>query len=253
MYKFFANTERKPASIDLGVQSLFPCKVRVQALDPNKKGAVYMDRVMTVSGTQDFVISLPQSPKKLLIIVSGNVDNNNLRVTKLEKAKLKSYRSCLKGSKVKNFVKFAKDFCENAGILSAGRYVSDNGKYVIDYFPVIKDKGKVLTTPARISNKTGRMEVSQKAFRRMTIPMRMAILCHEFSHFYMNKVTTDEIEADLNALKIYLGMGYPVIEAHKAFLETFMKYPSETNKERYEYLKTFMDNWETNKFQFCLT
>ena len=97
------------------------------------------------------------------------------------------------------------------------------------------------------------MEVSQKAFRRMTIPMRMAILCHEFSHFYMNKVTTDEIEADLNALKIYLGMGYPVIEAHKAFLETFMKYPSETNKERYEYLKTFMDNWETNKFQFCLT
>ena len=29
--------------------------------------------------------------------------------------------------------------------------------------------------------------------------MRMAILCHEFSHFYMNKVTKDEIEADLLA------------------------------------------------------
>jgi hypothetical protein len=87
----------------------------------------------------------------------------------------------------------------------------------------------------------------------MTIPMRIAILCHEFSHFYLNDVQKDEIEADLNALKLYLGMGYPVIEAHKAFLETFKKSPTPTNKERYQYLKAFIDNWDKNKYKICLT
>jgi hypothetical protein len=109
----------------------------------------------------------------------------------------------------------------------------------------------VLTTPARISNQTGRMEISQKAFRDMSIPMRMAILCHEFSHFYLNEVQHDEIEADLNALTMYLGMGYPVIEAHKAFLETFYKSPSDVNKERYVYLKTFIDNFDKLKYDIC--
>ena len=74
----------------------------------------------------------------------------------------------------------------------------------------------------------------------MSIPMRMAILCHEFSHFYLNEVQKDEIEADLNALTMYLGMGYPVIEAHKAFLKTFHNSPSKVNKERYTYLKKFI-------------
>ena len=48
-------------------------------------------------------------------------------------------------------------------------------------------------------------------------------------------------------------MGYPVIEAHKAFLETFHKSPSAQNKERYKYLKSFIDKWEQNKYEICLT
>jgi hypothetical protein len=46
-------------------------------------------------------------------------------------------------------------------------------------------------------------------------------------------------------------MGYPVIEAHKAFLETFYKSPTESNKERYVYLKTFIDNFDTLKYDIC--
>jgi hypothetical protein len=139
-----------------------------------------------------------------------------------------------------------------AGILSTGRYVSDNKKYVIDYLPeIVHESGKVLSTPARISNSTGRMEISKKAFSKMTIPMRMAILCHEFSHFYLNEVQRDEIEADLNALTLYLGMGYPIIEAHKAFLETFENTPTQMNKERYIYLKTFIDNFDKLKHKIC--
>jgi hypothetical protein len=252
MFSYFANTEKEPANIVVGMYAAQPTKMRLRAIDPHKYGAVYIDREATFEGEKDFEIRLPQSPKKLLIKVWELDKGNNLEVTGLEKIKLPQHLPCLAGKNVSSFLKFAKDFSENAGILSAGRYQSDDRRYTIDYLPVIvHENGKTLATPARIHNATGRMEISQKAFKDMSIPMRMAILCHEFSHFYLNEVQKDEIEADLNALTLYMGMGYPVIEAHKAFLETFHKTPTETNKERYIYLKTFIDNFDKLKYDIC--
>lgn len=256
MIKYFANTENKPTNILVGVSVVKPIKVRIRAIDPNKKGACYLNRFKTVQNSQDFEIRLPQSPKKLLILIDspeleGEPTENVIKINKLKKIKLNQYFPCLSKKSIKSFLKLAKEFTENAGILSPGRYTSDNKKFIIDYLPVIIDKGKELTTPARISNSTGRMEISARYFRSMSIPMRMAILLHEYSHFYMNEIQKDEIEADLNALTIYLSMGYPVIEAHKAFLETFEKHPTGTNKERYTYLKTFIDNWDSMKQKIC--
>lgn len=254
MHTYSAKTNREPVNILVGLYCPQPTKIKLRAIDPYKKGAVYIDREATVSGEKEFEIRLPQSPKELLIkvwdITNGTKDG--IDIQKLEKVKLPQYIPCLSGKKVSSFLRFAKEFCENAGILSAGRYQSDDKKYTIDYLPqIVHENGKALTTPARISNSTGRMEISQKAFRGMSIPMRMAILCHEFSHFYLNEVQKDEIEADLNALTLYMGMGYPVIEAHKAFLETFHKTPSKTNQERYVYLKTFIDNFDKLKYEIC--
>jgi len=246
MLQYFANTNHEPTNIKLSLKTARPMKVKIRAIDPYKRGAVYLDRWSTVNGEEDFEIRLPQSPEKLLIKVivpkvKTKEQAQKLIQVDLEKIELPQHIACLSGKKVSEFLKFAKEFCENAGILSAGRYQSDRRNYTIDYLPQIVHEGRVLSTPARISNSTGRMEISKKAFERMSIPMRMAILCHEFSHFYLNEVRKDEIEADLNALTLYLGMGYPVIEAHKAFLETFHKAPNEMNKERYVYLKTFIE------------
>ena len=253
MQQFFANTDRKATNILLGLHCAETTKVRIRAIDPYKYGAVYIDRTATFQGDKEFEIRLPQSPKKLLIKVMevGQKNGNSVQVLNLEKVELPQHLPCLADKKVDSFIKFAKEFCENAGILSAGRYQSDDRKYTIDYLPQIIHEGKKLSTPARISNKNGRIEISAKYYREMSIPMRMAILCHEFSHFYLNEVQRDEIEADLNALTLYMGMGYPIIEAHKAFLETFDKSPSETNKERYVYLKTFIDNFDTLKHDIC--
>jgi hypothetical protein len=74
----------------------------------------------------------------------------------------------------------------------------------------------------------------------MTIPMRMAILLHEFSHFYLNSDISNETEADLNGLTIYLGLGYPIREAYEAFGTTFIGYPSEQNKKRYDIINKFI-------------
>lgn len=251
MQKFAAYTNRKPANIVVDLSTPRKSKIRIRAIDPSKRGAMYMDREATVDGRKQFEIRLPQSPERLLIKVAA-ARGGSVKVNSVKEAKLPRYMNCISGEKVASFLKFAMEFSENAGILATGRYVSDNKKYVIDYLPeIVHESGKVLTTPARISNSTGRMEISKKAFSKMTIPMRMAILCHEFSHFYLNEVQKDEIEADLNALTIYLGMGYPIIEAHKAFLETFENTPTQMNKERYIYLKTFIDNFDKLKHKIC--
>jgi hypothetical protein len=60
----------------------------------------------------------------------------------------------------------------------------------------------------------------------------------------------DETEADLNGLLIYLGLGYPRIEACEAFLEVFEQYPSEENGKRYKKIENFINNFEKNNIVF---
>jgi hypothetical protein len=107
---------------------------------------------------------------------------------------------------------------------------------------------KELETPARISKDNGTIQVSQKKFIPDTVPMRMAILLHEYSHYYVNKDINDETEADLNGLLIYLGLGYPRFEGHEAFLKTFINTPTEMNKVRYDKIKAFIDDFEKNNY-----
>ena len=78
--------------------------------------------------------------------------------------------------------------------------------------------------------------------------MRMAILLHEFAHFYLNKNIDDETEADLNGLLIYLGLGYPRIEGYEAFLQVFEGSPTAENKKRYDVINEFIQNFEKKKF-----
>ena len=54
----------------------------------------------------------------------------------------------------------------------------------------------------------------------------------------------DEIEADHNSLQLYLGMGYPRIDAYNVYLDVFENSPSELNVDRYEALnKLFKSNY----------
>ena len=77
-----------------------------------------------------------------------------------------------------------------------------------------------------------------------SIPGRMAILLHEYCHKYVNESTglkmSDEIGADINALNIYLSLGYSPIEAGLVFLKVFETANNEFNHKRYIVLKDFM-------------
>lgn len=149
-------------------------------------------------------------------------------------------------SLVRNFVAFAQKFAYNAGWVQAPKdYISSVGAFKIEYLPYIRSNktGEKMATPARISTKNGRIQVSQEAFLPFTIPMRMAILLHEFSHFYLNSDISNETEADLNGLTIYLGLGYPIKEAYSAFIDTFIGYPTEQNKRRYDIINRFIKDY----------
>lgn len=244
-----------PTNLGVTIECQGSKKVRLFCFNPSKPKTFYLDRVKTVDGKGTFEVRMPQTCEKVILGVSDiNGSANGVKISSIKKQKLEQYAPCYnRGRDVMSFIKFAQEFCDNLSVLSLGTYHSNDMKYRIDLFDVIRDqKGNPMSTPARCHNKTGLIEVSKSHFMNYTVPMRMAILLHEFSHFYLNQETTDEIEADLNALRIYLGLGYPIIEAHNSFLNVFKKTPTEQNKERYQYIKAYIDNYDTMKTRLCL-
>lgn len=238
-----------------------PTKVRIKIFDEQKPKIVFTNRYKTINSSFTFEVNMPITSKSVIISIYDDKKGNtrqdqekNIRVVSVDKTPLQKRIDVvdIHNPTIAYFVDFAQRFCFNAPYLEANKsYQSDNGGFMIEYLPTIIDaKGKELTTPARISRLTGRIQVSKKQFEKFTVPMRFAILCHEFSHFYVNEDMTDESEADINGLLIYLGLGYPRIEALEAFYEVFDNYPSEENKRRSDKIRNFIDNFEKNNIVF---
>jgi len=234
-------------------------KVRVVVYDKFKDNAIYSDRTQMIKGSDKFIVRLPQTPRVASIRIIAN--SNKMRVGTIQEVPLKRKISAFdyKNEMILSFIKFAQEFCENAGILDADNtvYLSDDGKLRIDYVEnIINPKTKQeMNTPARISVQRGIIEISKNKFKDYTIQERMAILSHEFSHFYLNKNIRDETEADINALKILLGLGYSRTEVAKVFLVVFHqsslngnRKQSAANKKRYLIIENFIKNFEKQTF-----
>ena len=126
--------------------------------------------------------------------------------------------------------------------------------FIVDYYNQIVDWQSTwlpLTTPARVGHTSGIIEVSRKHFLTYTVPMRILILLHEFSHKYLNhkigRATSDEVAADINALYIYLAHGFPDLEAHQAFLYVFKDANNAENARRYRVINDFITKFNEGK------
>jgi hypothetical protein len=229
----------------------------LKVYDPYQKNTVFTERKKTITGKESLFVRMPLSSNVINIQVynekNGDLPSNEDKTFKILAVKMLDLDITLPQTKmdtaeVTSFVRFAQKFCFNAGWIDANKdYVSSNGKYKIEYlrYIVSSKSGQKMQTPARISTKDGRIQVSQEAFVPFTIPMRMAILLHEFSHYFINSDMSNEVEADLNGITIYLGLGYPIKEVYSAFGETFVGYPTEENKKRYDIINTFIKNYIT--------
>lgn len=234
-----------------------PEKIHLKVSDADQKNTVFTDRWKTVNGECSFYVRMPVSGKISLINlynekVGQHKEDNSFEVVEIKKIPLEKRLDVLDFSNndLRSFINFCTRFCFNAGVLSSGTYKSSDGRFKIEYLPTIisSKSGKELQTPARINKDNGVIQVSQKKFVPDTVAMRMAILLHEYSHFYVNKDIDNESEADLNGLLIYLGLGYPRFEGHEAYLKTFISTPTEMNKVRYDKIKSFIDNFEKNNY-----
>mgnify|MGYP006992428745 FL=1 len=127
-------------------------------------------------------------------------------------------------------------------------------KFKIKYFPIIKDylSGRSLSTPARIAHKSGIIEVSKMRFDKYTVPMRMMILLHEFAHKYKNPAMdlpiSDEIGADINALYIYLGMGFSKVDAIYVYANVFLNAQTDQNIARMRKIVDYINKFSNEEF-----
>jgi len=229
----------------------------LKVYDPNQKNTVFTERKKTITGKESLFVRMPLTSNVINIQIynekNGDLpssEDNSFKVlgVKMLDLNVTLPQTNMDTFEVTSFVRFAQKFCYNAGWIDANKdYTSSNGKYKIEYLPYIvsSKNGQKMQTPARISTKDGRIQVSQEAFVPFTIPMRIAILLHEFSHYFINTDMSNETEADLNGITIYLALGYPIKEVYSAFGETFVGYPTEENKKRYDIINSFIKNFIT--------
>lgn len=245
----------KPTKLKIVIKTIYRTKIWILVQDADRPNTFYTKRYGFVQGKEEFYVLMPQTPNNAKVIIyndeNGLMRKGNdksfevLEITPLDYVLPRNNFS----KKTKSFIKFAQEFSDEAGYISASTkgdiYKSNNGMFRIDYFDAIRNvNGKVLKTPARISQINGKIEVSAEHFRKFTIPMRMAILLHEYSHYYINKNPSNEIEADINGLNIYLKLGYPKIDIYNVFLNVFKTAPSESNKKRFDKLDNFVKNFK---------
>ncbi|MBL4574814.1 MAG: hypothetical protein JKY51_01775 [Opitutaceae bacterium] len=93
-----------------------------------------------------------------------------------------------------------------------------------------------------------RVQISHKAFKRFSIPVRVAILSHEGCHFFRN--TRSEKVADLCGIKYYLDYGFPTIEAVYAATKVFLQHPesvAEPHVARTKDILNLIDNYKAEQ------
>lgn len=262
-------SNKKAFTLVLDIQTNRPRKIRVEAVAKGKPFTFYYKTVGDVNGFRKYELLFPLSPNELDVrIYDANFKcysdyvkyadaavKNSIQVVKTEVLPLKTTPIWLSEND-RSFIEFAEKFAENCGIYSGTNhdgtpsiYRSNDGKFTIDYYDKIRDRKtkQFVNTPARIGHQTGVIEVSKKDFMRYTVPMRMVILLHEYSHKWKNPDCGLKIEnesgADVNALMMYLSLGYSPIEAYQAFLYVFNGANNKVNHDRYKIIKDFISKF----------
>ena len=233
----------------------------VSVSDPTKPFTDYFKSAAVINGERKFYIRLPLTPDVALIkiynVLNGNLAWEKDRTFKLVGIEQKPLKQDLnvfdsKNEVVTDFLTFFIKFAEKAGYLPASNdqvtediYRSLDGMFSIRYLNVITDEnGRPINSSARVNAATGVMDFSKYYFKLYTIPERILIGAHEFSHFYVNQDARNEFEADRNGLMIYLGLGFPRKEALQGWLKVFGRAQTGQNARRYKLIEEYVSDFD---------
>ena len=251
---FPVETKRQKCTIGFMIETHKPENIRIIVIDPLKPNTVYANGSIVVTGKDYFYVRIPISPDKALVRIindkNGNIKNDSTFRYQYKLMPLKTNLNAFNyhNPQILSFINFISEFANNAGILSAGNvsiFLSNDAEFRIHFVDEIKDEnGNVFNTPARISKINNRIEFNRAQIANYTVPAIVAIGLHEFGHGYLNREKSNEIEADYNALRIYLGLGFSRKEAFRIFCKVFAGSPSRLNELRLQKIENFIMRFE---------
>lgn len=254
--QFTIPSKRRPFILSFDLSSLANQRLRIHAYDQQKPKRIFTDRNVDMSSGQGrrFDLKFPTSPESLVVNISGFSGNSD-RSLKLSNEEVKPLRACLFtafDSHTQDFIRFALTFAYNCQYWPTGVFDSRDNKFQIIYLDTIRDQaGRQLNTPARVQHVSGKIEVAKDKFAKYSIPMMLLILLHEYSHKWLNrkqgKRIDDEVAADLNALRIYLSLGYPHIDARLVFCYVFYNKETPENMRRLRIVEDYITQFEQGK------
>lgn len=212
------NLNSRPSVVYFTLQARFPMTIKMVGYDSTRMNTVYFNRDINIKGDKPMRVEFPMpiSPDVLTVAIqtTGAGFNNLVGVLNVEKYDMPS-RTITYPKGTMEYVNFIKNFTDKMGERQEGFFVSNNENFIIWLKPNIDTS----STPAKVNRRTGVIKVSTSQLHKYTVPMRMFILLHEFFHWYYN--TTSEFKADLNALNLYLDLGFPKSEANYAMTKIF--------------------------------
>lgn len=251
---FIEHTRHQKCTLAFEIETRKPESIRIIVVDPLKNDTVYANGCIAINGRSYFYVRMPITPEKVLVRIindaHGNVKNDPTFRYRYQKVALKTNLNAFNYHNpiILSFINSMSEFAENAKILSAGDrsvMLSNDAELRYDFVDVIKDEnGNVLNTPARISKINNRIEFNRARIKDETVPGIFAIGSHEFAHGYLNKVKSDEKEADKNGLRIHLGLGFSRKEAYRVYCKIFAGAPSKLNDERITEIENFILRFE---------
>lgn len=240
--------------LKVNIRAAEPLSLIARGYDAARPNTYYFRRRIPFhsAGVKEIDIPLPLSPDvlSLQLMTSDNAkdkfDVEGIKADQMQPAQV------WEEEEMHAFVRFALDFAEQAGYRSTGFYTSPDDRFLIQYIPYIHDEfGNELVTPARTNRYTGRIQVSQSQFIQYTIPVRFFILLHERYHYQLP--TRQEKPADLNALRVYLDLGFPQTEALYALSKVFLSHPDTVgymHGKRVKDVIGFIDHYRMEKRNF---
>ena len=224
---FKVPTSHRQVSLDLRVHTDEPRELVFIGFDPVHNNTEYFHRERNrKAGDDRLVFHLPQSPRRLHVLVFDRAqprksNPGTFSIPSFTVNPLETKRSEIDPRDRAN-IRFIERFARTAGYAPPGIRRNLSSSLVIDYLPAIRmNNGKIFPTPARIHKMKNYIQVSKKHFDKLTIPQRIAIMLHEYSHNFKNYVQDNEEEADHQAFKIYTKLGYPDNEGVHAFERIF--------------------------------
>lgn len=235
---FFISTNNEGVDLHLHFEAKNDAKVitSVYCLDSDVVFNLRTDKIP--AGKQKVIMKVPFSPKNMVVNVSTDIPNN-LKL-QIATTPLRSYNIPL-GVKQQEFIEFAQAFTYGVNTVTIKPtkeiYKSKTGSFQIALFPMILDEyGRHKETPCQIGKESGIIQCDNQLFTKQTLAGQMALLCHEYAHFYENPryglPAKSEEGADMYGLRMFLAAGYGESEYVNAFKNAFKRVDTNQNRTR---------------------